>query len=125
MCINFEIIEVCKFYSGFLLPFRSQTLVNCTSLNSLRCVGYFYNRLKVICATSKHLERDKYGQVGCSYGYLNRPVAETRQGYQNFLLLFRMKSRDYMEHIQKLHKKDLAHNSGKAIAGDFIQEECL
>ena len=23
------------------------------------CVVYFYNRLKVICATSKHLERDK------------------------------------------------------------------
>ena len=51
-----EIIWFCKFDSGLLLPFRSQTLVNCTWLDSLKCVVYFYNRLKVICATSKHLE---------------------------------------------------------------------
>ena len=47
------------FYSDFLLLFRSQNLENYTSLDSLRCVVYFYNRLKVICATNKHLERDK------------------------------------------------------------------
>ena len=60
MCINGGNIGFCKFYSDFLLPFRSQTLVNCTSLDSLRCVVYCYNRLKVIGATSKHLERDKF-----------------------------------------------------------------
>ena len=38
------------------------------------CVVYFYNKLKVICATSKHLERDKCWQVGSRYGNLNRPV---------------------------------------------------
>ena len=53
MCTNGENIRFCKFYSDFLLPFRSQTLVNCTSLDSLRCVVYFYSRLKEICATSK------------------------------------------------------------------------
>ena len=52
------------------LSFRSQTFVNCTSLDSLRCVVYFYNRLKVICAMSKHLESDKWWHVGCIYGYL-------------------------------------------------------
>ena len=52
-------IGFCKFYLGLLLPFQSQPLVNCTSLDSLRCVVYFYNKLKVICATSKHLERNK------------------------------------------------------------------
>ena len=77
MCINGGNIEFCKFYSDFLLPFRSQTFVNCTSLDSLRCVVYFYNRLKVICATSKHLERDKCWKIGCSYVYLNRPVTTT------------------------------------------------
>ena len=56
---NADIVEFCKFDSDFLLPFRSQTLVNCTPLDSLMCVVYFYNKLKVICATSKHLERDK------------------------------------------------------------------
>ena len=30
-------IGFCRFYSDFLLPFRSQNLVNCTSLDSLRC----------------------------------------------------------------------------------------
>ena len=59
MCTNDENIGFCKFYSNFLLSLRSQTLVNCTSLDSLECVVYFYNRLKVICAMSKHLERDK------------------------------------------------------------------
>ena len=60
MCIQGDSIGFCKFYSDFLLPFRSRTLVNCTSLDSLRCIVYFYNRLKVICAASKHLERDKF-----------------------------------------------------------------
>ena len=59
MSINGGNIEFRKFYSNFLLLFRSQTLVNCTSLDFLMCVVYFYNRLKVICVTSKHLERDK------------------------------------------------------------------
>ena len=67
-------IGFCKFCSDFGLPFRSQTLINCTSLDFLRCVFYFYNRLLVICATSKHLERDKCWKVKCSYVYLNRPV---------------------------------------------------
>ena len=67
-------IGFCNFYSGFFLPFRSQTLVNCTSLDSLRCVVYFYNRF-IISATSKHLERNKCWKVRCSYLYLNRPVA--------------------------------------------------
>ena len=74
MCTQCDSIGFCKFYSEILLPFRSQTLANCTSLDSLRCVVYIYNRLKVICATSKHLEKDKCWQVGCSYGNLNRPV---------------------------------------------------
>ena len=77
MCTQGDSISSCKFYLDFLPPFRSQTLVNCTSLDSLRCVVYFYNKLRVICATSKHLERDKCWQVGCSYGYLNRSVRET------------------------------------------------
>ena len=68
-----EIIWFCKFDSGLLLPFRSQTLVNCTWLDSLRCVVYFYDRLWQ-GATSNHLERDKLWHVGCSYGYLSRPV---------------------------------------------------
>ena len=59
MITTFGSIKFRNFYSDFLLFFRSQTLVNCTSLDSLRCVVYFYNRLKVIYATSKHLERDK------------------------------------------------------------------
>ena len=59
MRINGGNIGFSKFYSDFLLPFRRQTWVNCTSLDSLRCVVYFYNRLEVICATSKHLARDK------------------------------------------------------------------
>ena len=59
MCTKGDSIGFCKFYSDFLLHFQSKTLVNCTLLASLRCVVYFYNRLKVICATSKHLERDK------------------------------------------------------------------
>ena len=59
MCTQGDSIGFGKFYSDFLLPFRTQTLVNCTSLKSLRGVVYLYNRLKVICATSKHLERDK------------------------------------------------------------------
>ena len=74
MITTFGSIEFRNFYSDFLLFFRSQTLVNCTSLDSFRCVVYFYNRLKVICATSKHLERDKCWQVGCRYDNLNRPV---------------------------------------------------
>ena len=45
-------------------------------MDSLRCVVYFYNRLKVICATSKHLERNKCWQVRCNYGNLNRPLIE-------------------------------------------------
>ena len=57
MCPNDENIGFFKFYSYFLLPFWSQTLVNCTSLDSLKCVVYFYNRLTVFCATSEHLER--------------------------------------------------------------------
>ena len=52
-------IGFCRYYSDFLLPFRSQTLVNCTSLDSLWCVVYFYNMLKAICAASKHLKTDK------------------------------------------------------------------
>ena len=56
---DFGHIDFGKFYSHFLLLFRNQTLVNCTSLDSLMCVVYFCNKLKVICATSKHLERDK------------------------------------------------------------------
>ena len=76
MCTNGEFIRFCKFYSDFLLRFRCQTLVNCTSFDSLRCVVYFYNRLKVICATSKHLERGKCRKVGCSCVYLNRHVSE-------------------------------------------------
>ena len=44
---NSEIIRFCKYYSDFLLTFWSQTLVNCTSMDSLRCVIYFYNRLNV------------------------------------------------------------------------------
>ena len=59
MCTNGGNIGFCKFYSDFFLFFRSQTLVNCTSLDSLRGVVSFHNRLKVICATSKHLERAK------------------------------------------------------------------
>ena len=51
MSINFGNIEFRKFYSDFLLLFRSHTLVNCTSLNSLLCVVFFYNRLKVICVS--------------------------------------------------------------------------
>ena len=47
MCTNGEIIRFCKYYPDFLLTFWSQTLVNCTSMDSLRCVIYFYNRLKV------------------------------------------------------------------------------
>ena len=77
MCTNGGSIGFCKFYSDFLPPFRSQTLVNCTSLDSLRCVVYFHNGLKVICATGKHLERDKCGKVGGSYVYLNRPVVRS------------------------------------------------
>ena len=73
--VNFGYIDFGKFYSDFLLLFRNQTLVNCTSLDSLMCVVYFYNKLKVICATSKHLERNKCWQVGSRYGNLNRPVA--------------------------------------------------
>ena len=56
---NFGHIDFGKFYSDFLLFFRNKTLVNCTSLDSLMCVVYFYSKLKVICVTSKHLERDK------------------------------------------------------------------
>ena len=48
MCINSGNIRFCKFYSDFLLPFQSQTFVNRISLDSLRRVVYFYNRLKVI-----------------------------------------------------------------------------
>ena len=50
------------FFVGFIqifVAFSESNLVNCTSLNSLRCVVYLYNRLKAICETSKHLERDK------------------------------------------------------------------
>ena len=39
-----------------MAPFRSKILVDCTSLDSLRCVVYFYDRLRVICALRKHLE---------------------------------------------------------------------
>ena len=60
MCTNGENIGFCKFYLEFWPPFPSQTLVNFTPLDPLRCVVYFYNRLKVICAASKHLERDKF-----------------------------------------------------------------
>ena len=74
MFFNFGHINFHKFYSDLLLPFWSQTLENCTSLDSLVCVVYFYYRLKVICAASKNLERDKCWKVGCSYCYLNRPV---------------------------------------------------
>ena len=35
MCTHGGNIGFCKFYSDFLLPFRSQTLVNCTSLDLL------------------------------------------------------------------------------------------
>ena len=80
MIIHFGNIEFRKFYLDFLLLLRSQTLVNCTSLDSVMCIVYFYNRLKVICATSKHLERDKCWKVGCSYGYLNRPVLQPSLG---------------------------------------------
>ena len=48
------------------------------------CVVYFYNRLKVICATSKYLERDKCWHLGCSYGYLSRPV-----GYHKLTFLIK------------------------------------
>ena len=58
--------------ADFLLPIRSQTLINCTSSDFLSRVVYFYNMLKVICATSKHLERDNCWHLGCSYGYLNK-----------------------------------------------------
>ena len=54
-----ETLNFVSFSKIFYLPFRSQTLLNGTSLDSLRCVAYFYNRLEVICTTSKHLERDK------------------------------------------------------------------
>ena len=63
MCTQGDSIDFCKFYSDLLLPSRSQTLVTCTSFDSLRCVVYFYNRPKVICATNKHLERDKCWKV--------------------------------------------------------------
>ena len=72
------------FYSDFFLPSRSQTLVNCTSLDFLRYVVYFYNRWKIIYATSKHLERDKCWQVGCRYGCLNKPVVYTTM-HKNFM----------------------------------------
>ena len=74
ICTNSEIIGFYKFYSDFLLSFRSQTLVNCTSLDSLRCLVYFHNSLKVICATRNHLETDKCWKAGYSCVYLTRPV---------------------------------------------------
>ena len=73
-CIQGDSIGFCKFYSDFLVSYRSQTLVNSASLDSLRCVVYFYSRLNLICAMSNYLEKDKCWHLGCSYGYLSRPV---------------------------------------------------
>ena len=55
------------------------------SLDSLRCVVYFYNRSKVICATSKHLGRDKCWKVGFSCVVRRHPAYECENGSNLFV----------------------------------------
>ena len=47
-------------------------------LDSLRCVVYFYARLKVILCNKQTFREGYVLKVGCSYVYLNRPVGAIR-----------------------------------------------